>query len=99
MEKNVYNLGAFIRTERFMTLRYKFLSSAGPRREGGWVGGHVPPPPRRSECPIKKNNNKTHDMICVIRYCLTCDLDNPDDDGLPTILLKERVAVGAQTGL
>ena len=37
-------------------------------------------------------------MICVIRYCLTCDLDYPDDDGLPTILLKERVAVGGTDG-
>ena len=58
-----------------------------------------PPPPQDAvSALIKKNNNKTHDMICVIRYCLTCDLDYPDDDGLPTILLKEMVAVGHRRG-
>ena len=62
------------------------------------MGGHVPPPPQDAvSALIKKIIIKR--MICVIRYCLTCDLDYPDDDGLPTILLKERVAVGAQTGL
>ena len=48
------------------------------------MGGHVPPPQDAVSALIKKNNNKTHDMICVIQYCLTCDLDYPDDDGLPS---------------
>ena len=73
-----------------------------PDQGGRGLGGRAPAPPQDAvSALIKKNNNKTHDMICVIwyMYCLTYDLDYPDDDGLPTILLKERVAVGAQTGL